>query len=1144
MKNTPKHKFSKGKIRRSIGLLVLLFTQVLINGGFAQTTNLTIQKNNISVKEVLSIIEKNSQIVFFYADKDVELNRKVNLDIKNQSVTKVLEELFKNSLNNFKIDGKQVFITKKPKPIEEKLKQETIKSKVSGIVTDERNETVIGANIILNGTKTATITDIYGRFTIDAPEDGKLKISYIGYETQLIDIKGKSILSISLSKTLQKLDEVVVVGYGSQKKQSVVGAIVQAKGSDLQRTGILTNIGQALTGLLPGVSTQTVTGMPGAEDPKIMIRGLSSWNGSDPLILVDGVERQMSDVEMGQVESISVLKDASATAVFGVKGAEGVILITTKRGKEGKAQVSFSSSTSFKYVSRIPNKMDSYDTFNYQNEVLERQNPAFSTNWGWYVPMDILKKYRYPANIIESELYPNVNWAEAVTKDHAITQRYDINITGGTTFAKYFAALSYLNDEDLLNSGMEVGLPYKPQWGFKHYNFRSNLDFNLTKSTVLSVNLAGSIRQMNSFDNNIQQIWAAFYQLSPAGYPIRYQDGTFGFNVNRPGDINPVRVLSGSSGLSTNYTTQLFSDFKLKQNLDFITKGLLAQLSLSYDNRMISAATISNISLLAKSVDKDGVIIYDPINGGNNFDYYSYPGTINAETFSVGSTQRRLYYQGQLNYSRSFGKHDISALALMSREELTSGSEFPHYREDWVGRLTYGYDDRYFMETNAAYNGSERFAAKYRFGFFPSVGMGWMLSNESFIKQKWLDKLKVRYSIGTVGSDNFASQRWSYNTQWGLDGGDVTTFGTTYTNGYAYTGPGATYLQYKEMVIGNPELQWEVSKKQNIGLDFSIFNGLLSGTVELFRDDRSNVFMSAAQRASLTPAYFGAAPVAANIGKVKNSGYEFDLKIQKTWSGVHYWVGYNFAHSKDLVVFRDDPEMKPDYQKSVGFQIGQPKILIEQPGFVKSWDDLYGSVSFESNSGRLPGDLAVIDFNGDGLITAEDAAANGYPSRPQNTYNASLGVDFKGFSFMVQFYGVYNIVQYSNNIIFTADVRSPYANTTLTDYWTPNNPDAVFQLLRAGGSGVGQVSFNRGRQIDGSYTRLKNLELAYTFSGKWLKSLSISSLKMSVSGNNLLFWSKLLEDKEQTVDIWASSTDSYSLYPTTKRLNVGLNVTF
>jgi TonB-linked SusC/RagA family outer membrane protein len=614
---------------------------------------------------------------------------------------------------------------------------------------------------MVNGTNNGTITDVNGKFSIETPENANLKVSYVSYDTKIVGINGRKQFQIILQESNKDLQEVVVVGYGQQKKESVVGAISQTKGDDLMRTGNVTSVGQTLSGLLPGVVTTKTTGEPGAEDPSIRIRGLSSWNGSSPLVLIDGVERSMSDIDVGQIESISVLKDASATAVFGVKGAEGVILLTTKRGKEGKAQVSFSTGFTFKSVSRMPNKMDSYDTFAYQNEVLEKQNPANSNNWGWYIPPTALNKYRYPTSVNDPYNYPNINWAQQIVKPFALTQHYDINITGGTAFAKYFVAMSYLKDDDLLQSGLNVGLPYQPKWGFEHYNFRSNIDLNLTKTTIFSVNLAGSIRTKNGYLNSVPHIWNAFYRLSPSAYPVRYPDGTFGYNINKPDDVNPMLILSGGSGLSTGNSTQLSSDFTLKQDLNFITQGLSAQASLSYDNGLYSTTNISYIDLLAKSVSSTGVVNYNPSGGGNDMDYFQVPGVISPETFSVGSTQRRLYYKAQVNYARTFGLHDITALALISNEEVASGSEFPHYREDLVGRLTYAYADRYFIEANGAYNGSEKFASKYRFAFFPSIGLGWMLSNEKFLKYDWLEKLKIRYSIGNVGSDNFSSPRWS-----------------------------------------------------------------------------------------------------------------------------------------------------------------------------------------------------------------------------------------------------------------------------------------------------------------------------------------------------------------------------------------------
>ncbi|MDP4238103.1 MAG: TonB-dependent receptor [Bacteroidota bacterium] len=1113
---------------RIVALILALSYQVLTSMGSAQNQSLTLVLENKPLKVVLSAIESKAKVVFFYNDKDVDLNRLVKINVTNQSLIKVLDEVFKNSSNDYRIDNKQIYITKKKTIVS--VKQPLKTNIVTGKVIDEKGEALIGASILVKGENRGVITDINGKFSVETSDHSELVVSYISYDSKTVPVNGRNQIQVILQESNKTLQDVIVVGYGHQKKESVVGAIAQTKGDDLMRTGITTNVGQTLTGLLPGVETITTTGMPGQEDPTIRIRGLSSWNGSSPLVLIDGVERSMSDIDVGQIESISVLKDASATAVFGVKGAEGVILITTKRGKEGKAQVSFSSSLTAKFISRMPRKMDSYDAFSYQNEVLEKANAANSNNWSWYMPQQELRKYRYPVSPSDPYNYPNVDWADEIVKSTAMTQRYDINITGGTNFAKYFAALSYVKDDDLLKSGLNVGLPYTPKWGFEHYNFRSNIDLNITKSTVFSANLAGSVRIKNGFDNAVTHIWSAFYQLSPAAYPVRYPDGTFGYNTNKPNDMNPIRILSGSSGLSTAYTTQLSSDFTLKQNFDFVTQGLSAQASLSYDNGLYSASSISYIDLLAKSVSKTGVVDYNPVNGGNDMDYFQVPGSLNAESFSVGATTRRLYYKGQVNYTRTFGLHDVTALALMSREELTSGSEFPHYREDWVGRLTYGYAEKYFIEVNGAYNGSEKFAPKYRFAFFPSVGLGWMLSNEKFMKFDWLEKLKIRYSIGKVGSDNFASSRWAYMSGWSMTGAKV-PFGTTFEGPGA--GVGATYPEYTESAVGNPDLHWEVSQKQNFGLDFSIFKGIFSGSFEVFRDDRSDVFLSADSRSYSTPAYFGAAPVAANIGKVLNQGFELDVKLQNTWSGLHAWTRVNFSMAKDKVIYAEDPALRPDYQKNAGFQIGQPKALVEQPGYTKSWDEVYGSVGFETNAQRLPGGVVNVDYNGDGVINANDQIATGYPNRPQDTYNFFLGADYKGFSFMVQFLGGYNISQWVNSYTASLDNKSPTISSSVSDYWTPTNQNATYPL--------GSVSATRNMLIDASFLRLKNVELSYTLSNHWLKLLRISAMKLTLSGNDLILWSRLPDDREQSVDIWSQTE---TLYPTLKRLNLGLNLTF
>ena len=1127
------------RIRKLVGIVrrvvcCVMSIALLASGTAAQTKGITFSMNNIPAKKVLEKIERDYGYVFLYNEEQVKLDRNVSVSVKDAGITEVMDKVLWKGLD-YKVRGRQVTITKSPVTPPQRTETQNAKKtersgKVTGVVTDGNGEPLIGAGVMLKGTKIGTTTDIDGRFSINVKGDGGvLEVSYINFVTQDIPIKGMSNIHITLQEDAMSIQETIVVGYGTQKKESVVGAIAQTKGEQLMKTGVQGNVGQMLSGLMPGLSTQTASDMPGNDDPTITIRGLSSWNGASPLILIDGVERKMSDIDAGQIESISVLKDASATAVFGVKGAEGVILITTKRGKEGRASVSFSANTTFKVIGEMPDIQDAYDTYRYQNELVEKSLPYDEASWGYFSPVGETNKYRHPASRAEADLYPNVNWPDAITKDFAMTQRYDLNVTGGAKFAKYFAAVSYLKDDDLLKSGGNDDLPFKPQFGFEHYNIRLNVDLNFTPTTTVSVNLAGSLRMRDEVPTQYGEIWDAFYSLPPSIFPIQYVDGAYGSPYGGT-EKNPVAVLSGSTNFQKKNTAQMMSDITLKQKLDFVTKGLSASGTFSFDTRFFSLRDFGWSSVLSKAVDRNtGSVIYYPATGDNDMDYYPTPPWFDGEKLSVNSTVRRTYYKVQADYARSFGKHDVTGLALMSREQMAEGSEFPHYREDWVGRFTYAYNNRYFVEANGSYNGSEKFASKYRFGFFPSLGLGWQISDEHFFKplDKFVDKLKVRYSIGQVGSDNFAAQRWAYMSTWSVgDNNAKGVFGTVFQGPYGNS-PGASYLQYKEAQVGNPELQWEVSTKQNIGIEFAFFNHLISGSLDVFQDNRDKVFLSAAQRASSVPGYFGAAPVAANLGKVRNRGFELDVTLRRSFSEWNTWLRYTFAHAKEVVLAMDDPELIPDYQKNEGFRINQPKTYVDQDKFITSWDDVYGRVGGENNTTRLPGSVANIDYNADGVINENDKIPYGYPERPENTYNIFLGFDYKGLSAQVHFLGVYNI---SRNFAptLTKSALAPYATPRLWDYWTPNNTDALYAL--GGGNST------RGVWLDGSYLRFKSAEISYTFTGKILDKLRMSSLKLTAAGHNLFFWSKMPEEREEY--------NYTNRYPPVKRFSFGLNVTF
>lgn len=558
---------------------------------------------------------------------------------------------------------------------------------VKGTILDDNGEPIIGASIIVKGNnQIGTISDIDGNFTLKVPEDNSLLvISFIGMQSQELRIPKNGVMKVVLSDNTELLDEVVIVGYGQQKKASVVGAITQTNAKVLERTGGVSDLGSALTGNLPGVITMSSTGMPGEEDPQIVIRGISTWNNSSPLILVDGVERPMSGIDVNSVESISVLKDASATAVYGVKGANGVILITTKRGQEGKATIDASVSMAMKMPSKLPNKLDSYDSFDLRNRAVEHELGLTPDSWQYMMSQSEMDKYRHPANLAEAERYPNVDWADWMFKDVAYSENANVSMSGGTSFVKYYASIDYQHEGDLFKE-YDNGRGYQTTYGYDRVNMRSNLDFQLTKTTLLKTNLFGSygVKQGPRTDYEYN-IWGSVYTTPPNAMMPQYSDGTWGYSPDS--DNNSVAQLA-LAPQNTRTTTRLTTDFILEQKLDFILKGLSARASISWDNVFLESnrGAWTDDKADYKYINPEtGEESHQNTEGTHNFDFFP-TNNWKAEggTVDNNATERHLYYQAQLDWARQFGDHNVTAMGLFSRQERTRGSIVPHYREDWA----------------------------------------------------------------------------------------------------------------------------------------------------------------------------------------------------------------------------------------------------------------------------------------------------------------------------------------------------------------------------------------------------------------------------------------------------------------------------
>lgn len=1015
---------------------------------------------------------------------------------------------------------------------------------ISGTVTDPNGEPLPGVTVLVQGTNNGTITDLDGKYSITAAQGSTLVFTFIGFDNQLVQVGAGSTYNVKMEESSQQLDEVVIVGYGQQKKASVVGAITQANAETLQRAAGVTNLGAALTGNLPGVVTEQGTGIPGGEDPKIIIRGASSWNNSDPLVLVDGIEREMSSVDVSSVENISVLKDASATAVYGVRGANGVILITTKRGQEGKAKIDVGFTTTVKAPSKLPNKYDAYDALMARNQTLETELPvAGEEAWAYMTPQSRINQYRNQTTQEQRERYPNVDWVDALFKDYAVSYNANLSITGGNKVVRYFAAADYANEGDLMKT-YDNGRGYETGYGYNRLNARSNLDFTITKTTVLKVNLAGSLAiskrpRANAGDEwQEAQRWSGAYNIAPDVFLPQYDDGSWGYYPQISNVTNSVQNLA-VAGMAKSTTNSITTDFNLEQDLSFLTKGLNIRGTISWDNRF--KETNRGVGddfndAQQKWIDPATGIVYlrHSTDAKTGLDWIEESKwSSQAGSIDNGATFRRLFYQGQINYNRKFAEaHEVGAMGVFKREQNATGSELDKYREEWAFRVTYNYKNRYSIEYNGCYNGSEKFSPENRFAFFNSGGINWTLSEEPFMEslkdRRLIDILKFRASYGEVGDDNPFGARWLYLTQWAYGG--TTSMDENHGN--------SIYDRYRESQIGNYEVHWEKARKFNFGIDYSFFGGLVAGSVDIYKDKRSDILIGGGDRA--VPDYFGAGAPTINKGKTESHGYEIELRLKKDFSnGMGAWANFSMSHNENKIIEKDDAILRPNYQKAEGYAIGQEHSFIDA-GFVNNIDELYGSPAYESDDKlRLPGNYYIVDFNGDGQIDSKDSAPYGYTGSPQNTYNAILGYNWKGFSCFIQFYGVTNVTRDVTLQSFGQRLNTVY---DLGSIWTPENTDAEYSYYHfvtapVSKSGGAFPAYGSQYKFDGSYIRLKNVELAYTWSNKsWIKHIGFSYLKVFVNGNNLWLWSRMPDDREANL----GGAGYLGAYPTVKRFNIGL----
>ncbi len=1023
---------------------------------------------------------------------------------------------------------------------------------ITGKVLDENNQPMPGVTIIVDGTTNGTMTGPDGTFTLGGvPSGATVIVSCIGYTNQVLP-EGKSNYVVSLVPDSEMLEETVVVAFGQQKKLSVTGAISTVASADLRKT-TSTRLDNALAGRVTGLtSMQSGGGQPGVDGATMYLRGAATTNGKSPLILVDGVERDnIRTIDMNEVESISVLKDASATALYGVQGANGVILIQTRKGQKGKAQLNISVDQSWTSFTKEPSRLHSWEYCELRNEALmnDSQAPEFSE--------ETIAKFRNPLLgldpsspdydnqvAIRKAVYCDNDYYRMYLKSNTPQTRANANISGGTDFVNYFVNVGYIHQGGNLNTESPDYLGYDPQCYMNRLSLRSNLDFHITKNLTASLNIASYAENVNMpavgdlyRGDQSWMITDIIYQsqtilpISPG--PVTdprfggVSDGVVGYNYL---DRSAYEIIN-RRGFHTNKRKNLNTQFSVNWDLgELVTKGLSVNGMAAYDTYNIGVLEgrkkerVYNVR-----VDYDSETLSYSSSNGDKIE----PLTMTSSRFS----NYQIYVQGSINYARTFGKHNVTAMATAYRRfwEGTS-ADIPYNVLGTAARATYSFDDRYLVEGNLGYNGSEQFAPSKRFGLFPSGSIGWIASNESFLKgNKYLTWLKFRASYGLVGNDSMGGLRFLYQDDNKIQSG----------NGFVQ-GLGGKIV--KEGLIGNKSITWELSKKMNLGVEIGLFKDFRIN-VDYFTEKRDQILL----KRRTVPSFQGVSSdyiPRVNMGKVDNHGVDVEVSYSHTFNrDFSISSRVNFGFNDNTAIELDEPMRSEEYAYQYheeGFRLGQEfgyLIDWDSPGngYFTSQDEIDSYYPYGFGGKPRVGDFVYKDVNGDGVIDQKDLSPIGYSTTvPGLNYGISLGLNFKGIDFNVLFSGLGRYSKYySGQGVVEWTKQGTYFDWTRNG-WTEERYKNGEKITYPAISTTKTVSHTENDFFiqNRSFLRLKNIELGYTLPERFLSKVGVKALRVYVSGQNLFVWDNL-----RITHIDPEQNNSYG-YPITKNVTLGLNINF
>lgn len=981
---------------------------------------------------------------------------------------------------------------------------------VTGTVYDENGDPFPFMNVLdPDNPKTGVFTDENGKYSIKITGNTKfLMFSFMGYKTVTVTIGNSTVINQTMELAAENLDEIVLVGFGQQTKASVSASVSSVKADDIVRSPVA-NVSNAIAGRVAGITTMQSSGQPGLDDAKIYVRGIGTWNNADPLYVIDGVERPASmftAMDPNEIESFTVLKDAAATAVYGSKGANGVILITSKRGTEGKVSVNLNASTTLQQFTRYPNYLGSYESLLLYNEALmnDGQDPIYSRQ--------DLEHYRLQDDPYR---YPDTDWYKLMMKKVAPQYNVSLNVRGGSKTVRYFVSGSFMNQDGQLKTSQ--GKVYNPKFSYKRYRFSANVDALITDDFTITVDLSGNMNDRRDPYSQLD-IFKNMNRIAPWYMPAKNPDGSYAGTAEFK-NFNPLWMLQ-TKGSDQRNSSYVASSIKLEYDFGKWIKGLSANVRIAFDSQFGNGKYWTETQSTYQLISRPG--------RADRYQSYLKPVYFAQSTDGASvNPYRKLDGLANIIYSRKFKSHSLRLQGVANFSESKYSGSVPYNSASFIGRLNYSFKNRYHLEANASYRGSENFAPGRRFGLFPSVSASWNISSEKFMERvKFISNLKLSGSYGMTGSD-YASTRFLYKEgKW-----------TTSTSGgpkFGYSG-GSTIGSTTEPSIANPLATWERARQFNVRVDISLFEDRISASFDRFFENRNGIL----QEPQSVPSILGIGLPDMNIGKTERDGWELEAAYnQKINNDFGFYIKGNVSFIRNKVVFRDEPESMDWWRKQEGKPIGQYFGYIVE-GFFNSEEEIANAPKHEVGSYPIPGDLRYIDYNGDGVVNEYDQVPIGYSAYPRYTFGLSFGFNIKNFDVNVLFQGAAQSSVFISQFLMYEFYNRGKVQDIHLGRWTPQTAEtATYPALH-----VGAISQNHVKNSffinDNSYIRLKNVEISYTLGRNAAKKIGMKGMRIYLSAVNLFTWDKL-----KVVDPETAANAYESVYPQARNFSLGLNLNF